>query len=119
MYSVHWLEAQTGWWTLATGPVFSAKSALFLRLSVNFAELGIGSAVNWRLMNGKRVLVVDDSFVDARLLSTRLKAEGFEVLVAPDGAAAVSTARKQKLDLIFLDVLYPPDVAHGGGVSWD
>lgn len=70
-------------------------------------------------MNGKRVLVVDDSFIDARLLSNRLKAEGFEVLIAADGAAAVSTARKQKLDLILLDVLYPPDVAHGGGVSWD
>jgi DNA-binding response OmpR family regulator len=70
-------------------------------------------------MNGKRVLVVDDSFIDARILSNRLKAEGFEVLIAQDGAAAVSTARKQKLDLIFLDVLYPPDVAHGGGVSWD
>lgn len=70
-------------------------------------------------MNGKRVLVVDDSFVDARLLSNRLKADGFEVLVAQDGAAAVSTARKQKLDLILLDILYPPDVAHGGGVSWD
>jgi CheY-like chemotaxis protein len=70
-------------------------------------------------MNGKRVLVVDDSFVDAKVLSNRLKAEGYEVLIAQDGAAAVSTARKQKLDLIFLDVLYPPDVAHGGGVSWD
>jgi len=70
-------------------------------------------------MNGKRVLVVDDSFVDARLLSNRLKSEGFEVLIAQDGAAAVSTARKQKLDLIVLDILYPPDVGHGGGVSWD
>ena len=70
-------------------------------------------------MNGKRVLVVDDSFVDARIVSSRLKAEGFEVLIAQDGAAAVSTARKQKLDLIVLDILYPPDVGHGGGVSWD
>jgi len=70
-------------------------------------------------MNGKRVLVVDDSFVDARIVSNRLKAEGYEVLIAQDGAAAVSTARKQKLDLIVLDILYPPDVGHGGGVSWD
>lgn len=70
-------------------------------------------------MNGKRVLVVDDNFVDAKVLSNRLKAEGYEVLLAQDGAAAVSTARKQKLDLILLDVLYPPDVANGGGVSWD
>jgi len=70
-------------------------------------------------MNGKRVLVVDDNWVDARALSNKLKAEGYEVLLAHDGAAAVSTARKQKLDLILLDVLYPPDVGHGGGVPWD
>jgi len=70
-------------------------------------------------MNGKRVLVVDDNIIDARALSNKLRSEGYEVLLAQDGSAAVSTARKQKLDLIFLDVMYPPDVAHGGGVAWD
>src|SRR5258705_1830790 len=70
-------------------------------------------------MNGKRVLVVDDNLVDARALSSKLRSEGYEVVLAQDGAAAVSTARKQKLDLIFLDVLFPPDVGHGGGVAWD
>jgi len=70
-------------------------------------------------MNGKRVLVVDDNLVDARALCSKLRSEGYEVVLAQDGAAAVSTARKQKLDLIFLDVLFPPDVGHGGGVPWD
>jgi len=70
-------------------------------------------------MNGKRVLVVDDNLVDARALCTKLRSEGYEVVLAQDGAAAVSTARKQKLDLIFLDVVFPPDVGHGGGVPWD
>jgi CheY-like chemotaxis protein len=70
-------------------------------------------------MNGKRVLVVDYNLVDARKLSTKLRSEGYEVVLAQDGAAAVSTARKQKLDLIFLDILFPPDVGHGGGVPWD
>jgi CheY-like chemotaxis protein len=70
-------------------------------------------------MNGKRVLVVDDNLVDARALSTKLRSEGYEVLLAQDGAAAVSTARRQKLDLILLDINYPPDVGHGGGVPWD
>jgi len=70
-------------------------------------------------MNGKRVLVVDDNFVDARALSNKLRSEGYEVLLAQDGAAAVSTARKQKLDLIILEMVYPPDVGHGGGVPWD
>jgi CheY-like chemotaxis protein len=70
-------------------------------------------------MNGKRVLIVEDNPVDQRVLKTKLKAEGFEVLIAEDGSAAVSTARREKPDLIFLDMVYPPDVAHGGGVPWD
>src|SRR4051795_8891148 len=70
-------------------------------------------------MNGKRVLIVEDNPVDQRALKNKLKAEGFEVLVAEDGSAAVSTARREKPDLIFLDMVYPPDVAHGGGVPWD
>jgi CheY-like chemotaxis protein len=77
------------------------------------------SAVKAGPMNGKRVLVVDDNLVDARALSSKLRSEGYEVVLAQDGAAAVSTARKQKLDLILLDVLFPPDVGHGGGVPWD
>src|SRR5207237_4674832 len=36
-----------------------------------------------------------------------------------DGAAAVSAVRRQKPDLILLDISFPPDVAHGGGVPWD
>jgi CheY-like chemotaxis protein len=77
------------------------------------------SALKAGPMNGKRVLVVDDNLVDARALSSKLRSEGYEVVLAQDGAAAVSTARKQKLDLIFLDIMYPPDVGHGGGVPWD
>ena len=65
------------------------------------------------------MLVVDDNLVDARALSSKLRAQGYEVVLAQDGAAAVSTARQQKLDLIILDVVYPPDVGHGGGVAWD
>lgn len=70
-------------------------------------------------MNGKRVLVVDDNIIDARALSNKLRSEGYEVLLAQDGSAAVSAVRQQKLDLIVLDIMFPPDVGHGGGVSWD
>ena len=35
------------------------------------------------------------------------------------GAGAVSTVRQEKPDLILLDLSFPPDVAHGGGVAWD
>jgi chemosensory pili system protein ChpA (sensor histidine kinase/response regulator) len=36
-----------------------------------------------------------------------------------DGSQALSTVRQQRPDLILLDISFPPDVAHGGGVSWD
>src|SRR5258708_32495903 len=67
----------------------------------------------------KRILVVDDSPIILKTLSMKLKASGYDVLTAEDGAVAVSTARRERPDLILLDIAFPPDVAHGGGVPWD
>jgi CheY-like chemotaxis protein len=70
-------------------------------------------------MNRKKILVVDDSFVILKTMSMKLTANGYDVVTAEDGSAAVSAVRKQKPDLILLDLTFPPDVAHGGGVAWD
>src|SRR5437764_4449277 len=70
-------------------------------------------------MNRKKILVVDDSPIVLKALSMKLNANGYEVLTADDGAGAVSVARKERPDLILLDISFPPDVAHGGGVAWD
>src|SRR5271163_3394835 len=70
-------------------------------------------------MNKKKILIVDDSEVVLRAIRMRLESKGYEVLTALDGAGAVSTARRESPDLILLDLSFPPDVAHGGGVSWD
>src|SRR5438552_130966 len=70
-------------------------------------------------MNQKKILVVDDSAIIRKTLSMKLKASGYEVLTAEDGSVAVSTARRERPDLILLDISFPPDVAHGGGVPWD
>ena len=70
-------------------------------------------------MERKKILIVDDSPVILKALSMKLTANGYEVLTAVDGSEAVSTARLQKPDLILLDISFPPDVAHGGGVPWD
>ena len=48
-----------------------------------------------------------------------LRNSGYEVLTAQDGASAVSTVRRDRPDLVLLDLSFPPDVAHGGGVAWD
>jgi CheY-like chemotaxis protein len=52
-------------------------------------------------------------------MSKLLQAKGYQVLTAEDGAAALSTVRREKPDLILLDINFPPDVAHGGTVNWD
>jgi CheY-like chemotaxis protein len=70
-------------------------------------------------LNRKKIMVVDDSVVILKTLSMKLKASGYDVLTAEDGAVAVSTARRERPDLILLDLVFPPDVAHGGGVAWD
>jgi CheY-like chemotaxis protein len=68
-------------------------------------------------MNRKKVLIVDDSPVILRALSLKLIASGYDLSTAPDGSAAVAAVRRNKPDLILLDISFPPDV--GPGVAWD
>jgi CheY-like chemotaxis protein len=70
-------------------------------------------------MNRKKILVVDDDAVVVNALSSKLKAGGYSVVTAVDGSEAVSITRREKPDLIILDITFPPDVAHGGGMAWD
>jgi two-component system, OmpR family, KDP operon response regulator KdpE len=70
-------------------------------------------------MNRKKILVVDDSLLILKLMSMKLTANGYDVVTAEDGGAAVSAVRTERPDLILLDLSFPPDVAHGGGVAWD
>jgi len=64
----------------------------------------------------KKILIVDDNEVIRKTLSFKLVANEYEVLTASDGSEAVSTVRRQKPDLILLDIVFPPEVA---GVPWD
>jgi len=57
-------------------------------------------------MPGK-ILVVDDEEDIATALSIRLKAMGFDVLLAHDGMTALTKAREEKPDLILLDIMLP------------
>jgi CheY-like chemotaxis protein len=70
-------------------------------------------------MSQKKILIVDDSAIVSKTLSITLKANGYDVVVAQDGSEAVGVVRKQKPDLILLDIDLPPDVGHGGGIAWD
>ena len=53
---------------------------------------------------GAWVLVVDDSATIRAVLGKMLSQDGHVVLKAPDGETAIEMARKEKPDLIFLDI---------------
>jgi CheY-like chemotaxis protein len=70
-------------------------------------------------MSAKKILVVDDSFVVIKALQLKLTAAGFAVTTARDGGEALAALRRDRPDLIVLDLDFPPDVGRGGGIAWD
>ena len=51
------------------------------------------------------MLVVDDDEMTRKILSHRLRREGFDVVGAPDGGSALERIRDHRFDLILLDVM--------------
>jgi len=60
----------------------------------------------------KKILIVDDEPQIVRLLSQRLKANGYETFAANDSYQCIKMAREVKPDLILLDIKMPA----GGGI---
>lgn len=54
----------------------------------------------------KILLVEDDSFL-AGMYDTKLKLEGFDVVIAEDGSKGLEIAQGQKPDIILLDIILP------------
>jgi two-component system OmpR family response regulator len=66
-----------------------------------------------------KILIIDDNVVITKTLHSKLRAAGFEVVTVCDCGEALAAVRREAPDLIVLDILFPPDVGHGGGVAWD
>ncbi len=69
-------------------------------------------------LSARKILVIDDNPVILQALFPALNSRGYKVYAAVDGPEAFSIARREKLDLILLDVFFPPDVAQSGN-TWD
>ena len=54
-----------------------------------------------------RILVVDDLEANRRLLEAKLGADYYDVLTAQRGEEAVQLAKREKPDLILMDVMMP------------
>jgi two-component system KDP operon response regulator KdpE len=58
-------------------------------------------------MDKKHILIVDDDPAILRLLSTNLKARGYEVIAATDGEESLEAVQGNFVDLIILDLMMP------------
>lgn len=67
-------------------------------------------------MNRKKILIVDDNQVVLKALSLALQKHEFDVITALDGTEAVGLVRREKPDLIVLDISFPGDFS---AVQWD
>ncbi len=63
------------------------------------------------MVMASKILVIEDDQDIRQLLHLQLTAAGYETSFAPDGATALSTARKERPNLIILDLGLPA----GGG----
>lgn len=58
-------------------------------------------------MAKSKILVVDDSATEMILITTPLRAEGYEVITAKDGEEALRRLDDDQPDLVVLDVIMP------------
>ncbi|MFH1772065.1 MAG: response regulator [Candidatus Omnitrophota bacterium] len=55
----------------------------------------------------EKILVIDDNHVICMLIESRLKANGYDVIIALSGEDGLAKARAEKPDLILLDITMP------------
>ena len=61
----------------------------------------------------QKILVADDEASIRRILETRLKMVGYDVVTAEDGEEAVDVYNKTMPDLVILDVMMPKMDGYG------
>lgn len=66
-----------------------------------------------------KIVVVDDDVIIRQTLAMALKKNGYQAFPASDISAALNTVRREKPDLMLLDISFPLDVANVGGPAQD
>ena len=63
-----------------------------------------------------KILIVDDNQLIVRTMAAKFNRAGYETAEALDGAEAIAAVRKERPDLIVLDLNLPTDI---NGETWD
>ncbi len=67
----------------------------------------------------RKILLVDDNLVIQLTVAQALKKAGYQVFTATDISATLGIVRREKPDLILLDLSFPLDSEHFGGAAQD
>jgi len=60
-----------------------------------------------KMENESRILIIDESLIDIRLVKRMLTNVGYDVIVAKKGEDIVGKVRSELFDLILLDIMFP------------
>ncbi|MBN3041241.1 MAG: response regulator [Candidatus Omnitrophica bacterium] len=55
----------------------------------------------------RKILIVDDEPNIVKVLESRLKSQGYDIIIAGDGQTGLEAFQKYKPDLVILDVMLP------------
>ena len=55
----------------------------------------------------KKILIIEDDKMICSMYKTKFENDGFEVFAANDGIEGLEVAKKEKLDIIMLDIILP------------
>ncbi len=55
----------------------------------------------------KKVLIAEDDQLISKMYKTKLEADGYKVITADNGAAALEAVKSEKPDIILLDIIMP------------
>ncbi len=58
-------------------------------------------------MNGKKILIIEDNFLNMKLMRTLLEVNRFEILKANDAESGLQLAQQHRPDLILMDLHLP------------
>jgi len=76
-------------------------------MNLSKLHMGMPGLVSYNIPMPKKILLVDDEPEIIEICRDYLKASGFEVVTASDGRQGVSSARREKPDLVVLDLMLP------------
>ena len=61
----------------------------------------------YKIKNMTKIMIVDDDSMISDIYQKKFSDQGFDVLVATSGEQALEMAKKEKIDLVVLDLLIP------------